>query len=110
MFVVRDRLIGRVPDEVEDLGLRLSFINVDPEKQKFTFGVSTTAKDYVILKAVEKPFINLLWSGTLLMTIGFGMAFVKRRREVRENAPQPTTPDATANKKTTSPRRAQPVA
>jgi cytochrome c-type biogenesis protein CcmF len=64
----------------------------------------------VILKAVEKPFINLLWSGTLLMTIGFGMAFVKRRREVRENAPQPASPDATANKKTTSPRRAQPVA
>ncbi|RSK47277.1 cytochrome c biogenesis protein CcsA [Hymenobacter rigui] len=81
VFVVRNRLIGRVPDEVEDLGLRLSFLNVDPQKSKFTFGVSTTQKDYIILKAVEKPFINLLWSGTLLMAVGFGMAIYKRRRE-----------------------------
>ncbi|MET4108761.1 cytochrome c biogenesis protein CcsA [Hymenobacter sp. UYP22] len=81
VFVVRNRMIGRVPDEVEDLGLRLSFLNVDPQKGKFTFGVSTTQKDYIILKAVEKPFINLLWSGTLLMALGFGMAIYKRRRE-----------------------------
>jgi len=81
MFVVRNRLIGRVPDEIEDLGLRLSFLNVDTQKGKFTFGVSTTQKDYIILKAVEKPFINLLWSGTLLMAVGFGMAIYKRRRE-----------------------------
>ncbi|WP_311136688.1 hypothetical protein [Hymenobacter cellulosilyticus] len=83
MFVVRNNQVGRVSDEVEDLGLRLVFINVDPTKQKFTFGVSTTQKDYIILKAMEKPFINLLWSGTLLMAVGFGMALVKRRREAR---------------------------
>ncbi|MDU0372617.1 cytochrome c biogenesis protein CcsA [Hymenobacter endophyticus] len=91
VFVVRNRLIGRVPDEVEDLGLRLSFLNVDPQKGKFTFGVSTTQKDYIILKAVEKPFINLLWSGTLLMAVGFGMAIYKRRRETEavEAVPAP---------------------
>ncbi|AHJ96074.1 cytochrome c biogenesis protein CcsA [Hymenobacter swuensis] len=92
MFVVRNRLIGRVPDEIEDLGLRLSFLNVDTQKGKFTFGVSTTQKDYIILKAVEKPFINLLWSGTLLMAVGFGMAIYKRRRET--DAAVETTPAA----------------
>ncbi|RYU80791.1 cytochrome c biogenesis protein CcsA [Hymenobacter persicinus] len=91
VFVVRNRLIGRVPDEVEDLGLRLSFVNVDPTNKKFTFGVSTTQKDYIILKATEKPFINLLWSGTLLMALGFGMAIAKHRREARR-APQAATP------------------
>ena len=70
---------------VADLGLRLSFINVDPAKGKFTFGVSTTQKDYIILKATEKPFINLLWSGTLLMALGFGMAIVKHRRDNRRS-------------------------
>ncbi|MBC6992435.1 MULTISPECIES: cytochrome c biogenesis protein CcsA [Hymenobacter] len=94
VFVVRNRLIGRVPDEVEDIGLRLSFVNVDPTKGKFTFGVSTTQKDYIILKAMQKPFINLLWSGTLLMAVGFGMAIVRRRREARETVaaiPEPAT-------------------
>ncbi|MCA8832837.1 cytochrome c biogenesis protein CcsA [Hymenobacter pini] len=92
VFVVRNRMIGRVPDEVEDLGLRLSFLNVDPQQSKFTFGVSTTQKDYIILKAVEKPFINLLWSGTLLMALGFGMAIYKRRHEADGAEAAPAIP------------------
>jgi cytochrome c-type biogenesis protein CcmF len=92
VFVVRNRMIGRVPDEVEDLGLRLSFLNVDTQKAKFTFGVSTTQKDYIILKAVEKPFINLLWSGTLLMALGFGMALYKRRHESEGTEAAPAAP------------------
>ncbi|UOQ97449.1 cytochrome c biogenesis protein CcsA [Hymenobacter sp. 5317J-9] len=78
VFVIRNRMIGRVPDEVEDLGVRLTLNAIDPEKGKFTFGVSTTQKDYVILKAMEKPFINLLWSGTLLMALGFGLSVRQR--------------------------------
>ena len=78
VFVVRNRMVGRVPDEVEDLGVRLSLNAIDPVAGKFTFGVSTTQKDYVILKAMEKPFINLLWSGTLLMALGFGLSVRQR--------------------------------
>ncbi len=81
VFVVRNRLVGRVPDEVEDLGVRLSLNAIDPVKGKFTFAVSTTQKDYVILKAMEKPFINLLWSGTLLMAVGFGLGLRQRGRK-----------------------------
>jgi cytochrome c-type biogenesis protein CcmF len=94
VFVVKDRLVGRVPDEVEDLGLRITFDNLDPAKGKFTFGVSTTQKDYIILKAMEKPFINLLWSGTLLMGLGFGMAVYQRGRK-----PRPAAPAAKATRK-----------
>ena len=92
IFVVRNRLIGRVPDEIEDLGLRLSLNAVDPQQGKFTFGVSTTQKDYIILKAVEKPFINLVWSGTLLMAIGFGLALRKgsRKEVLAATEPKPS--------------------
>ena len=90
VFVVRNRMVGRVPDEVEDLGVRLTFNAVDPATGKFTIGVSTTQKDYVILKAMEKPFINLLWSGTLLMALGFGLSVRQRggRGVVAEGAPE----------------------
>lgn len=107
VFVVRNRLIGRVADEVEDLGLRVSFNNVDPTNRKFTFGVSTTQKDYIILKAVEKPFINLLWSGTLLMAVGFGMAIAKRRRDNRAGV---LAPAATAPRKVRPPKETRQVA
>jgi cytochrome c-type biogenesis protein CcmF len=90
VFVVRNRLVGRVPDEVEDLGVRLSLNAIDPTAGKFTFAVSTTQKDYVILKAMEKPFINLLWSGTLLMALGFGLSVRQRggKGVVAEETPE----------------------
>jgi cytochrome c-type biogenesis protein CcmF len=79
IFLLRDRQIGRVPDEVEDLGLRLTLDQIDPVKGKFTLGVSSTAKDYIVLQATEKPFINLLWGGTLLMGLGLGLSVRQRR-------------------------------
>ena len=79
VFLVRNREIGRVPDEVEDLGLRISLNQIDPQKGKFTFAISTTGKDYIILKAAEKPFINLLWGGTLLMGAGLLLSMRQRR-------------------------------
>ncbi|MBJ6110958.1 cytochrome c biogenesis protein CcsA [Hymenobacter sp. BT523] len=95
VFVIRNRMIGRVPDEVEDLGVRLTLNAIDPEKGKFTFGVSTTQKDYVILKAMEKPFINLLWSGTLLMALGFGLS-VRQRGGKGAVAPETAETEASA--------------
>ena len=105
VFVVRNRMVGRVSDEVEDLGVRLSLNAIDPVKGKFTFGVSTTQKDYVILKAMEKPFINLLWSGTLLMALGFALSLRQRGR--KGATVETEVPDAAASAATRV--RPQPV-
>ena len=48
---------------------------------KFSFGVQTTQKDYVIMKAMEKPFINIMWIGVFVMTGGFIMAIVRRNKD-----------------------------
>ena len=84
VFLLRDRQVGRVPEIIEDLGLKLSLDQIDPVKGKFTFAISTTGKDYIILKATEKPFINLLWGGTLLM--GFGLVLSMRQRKASRAA------------------------
>jgi cytochrome c-type biogenesis protein CcmF len=41
----------------------------------------TSRPDVLIAEASTKPFVNLLWGGTVLMMIGFGLAIVKRWRE-----------------------------
>ena len=114
VFIVRNRLVGRVPDEVDDLGIRLTLNQIDPVKGKFTFGVTTTQKDYIILKAMEKPFINLLWSGTLLMALGFVLSLRQRRGSAGAVANLPIieeeTPPPAAPVKKAATRRPQPVA
>jgi cytochrome c-type biogenesis protein CcmF len=81
IFLIRNRMVGRIPDEIRDLGVQLSLLNIHPETNEFSIGISTRQKDYVILKALEKPFINLLWVGTLLVMAGFAVAIVRRFRE-----------------------------
>ncbi len=90
VFVIKDKLIGRIPDEVEDLGIRITFNNIDPVQNKFSFGVETTQKDYIIMKAMEKPFINIMWIGVFVMTGGFIMAIVRRQKESKD---QPESTD-----------------
>ncbi len=94
VWALKGNLVGRVADEIPDLGLRLTFMSIDPQKKEFTIGASTSQKDYIILKAVEKPGINLLWLGTGLMGLGLAVAAWRRTRESRSGniIPAPKRP------------------
>lgn len=72
---------GLVADEIGDLGLKLSLLNVHPETDELTLGVQSRQKNWVVIKAMEKPFVNVLWIGTLVLMAGFGIALTRRFRE-----------------------------
>lgn len=78
IYLIKDRMIGRIPEEVRDVAARITFMNVHPESNSFTLGINTSQKEWVILEAVVKPYINVLWTGTLMMVIGFGIAIRRR--------------------------------
>jgi cytochrome c-type biogenesis protein CcmF len=44
-------------------------------------GGGTSNPEILVVEASVKPFINLLWGGTVLMMVGFVLAIVKRWRE-----------------------------
>lgn len=81
VFLIKDRLVGRIPAVEQDLGIKITFLEVHPEEDEFTLGINTSQKDYVILKAMEKPYINVLWTGTLVLMLGFGIAIYRRYKE-----------------------------
>jgi cytochrome c-type biogenesis protein CcmF len=82
IFIIRDRKdVGRLPEEINDLAVRLSLLNIHPDTNEFTIGVNTRQKDWVVIKALEKPYINVLWLGTGVLMVGFVMAMVRRFRE-----------------------------
>lgn len=37
-------------------------------------------KDYIVIKAIMNPYINVLWLGSIVMIAGFGYSFIKRAR------------------------------
>jgi cytochrome c-type biogenesis protein CcmF len=82
IFLIKGReQVGRLSSEINDLGVKIALLNIHPETNEFTLGLNTRQKDWVIIKAMEKPMINVLWLGTGILMIGFSMAMVRRFRE-----------------------------
>lgn len=79
----QDRMVMRKPEVNEELGLRIQFMEIDPKTGTFSFSVNSKQRDYIVMKAVEKPLINVLWVGTLVLVIGFVLATIRRFREFR---------------------------
>ncbi|MEM6523591.1 MAG: cytochrome c biogenesis protein CcsA [Bacteroidota bacterium] len=84
IFLIKDGLVGRIPGEVDDLGFRITLMNIFPDENKFVIGAETRQKDWIILKAMEKPLINILWIGTLVLMAGFGVAVTRRYSEFKK--------------------------
>jgi cytochrome c-type biogenesis protein CcmF len=74
---------GIIPGIIPELGLKISLMNVHPQTDEITLSVSTRQKDWVVIKALEKPLVNILWIGTLVLMTGFTLAMVRRFREFR---------------------------
>ncbi|MBU2916066.1 heme lyase CcmF/NrfE family subunit [Reichenbachiella agariperforans] len=80
-YIIKDNQAGLLSDIIHDLGIKLTITEIDPKSNSFKIGVNKTQKDWVILEAVEKPMINVLWIGTLVMVIGFIIAITRRYGE-----------------------------
>jgi len=77
-FIIRDNQVGKLPVIDSELGIKISLENILPEQNKFVFKVNQYQKDYVVMKAIVKPYINVLWIGTIVMLCGFTVAIFRR--------------------------------
>ncbi len=83
-FIIRNNQVGKLPVIDNELGLKITLENILPEENKFVFKVNQYQKDYVVMKAIVKPYINVLWIGTILMLIGFTVAIFRRFDEFKK--------------------------
>ncbi len=85
VFLIHNKSeVGRIPDEINDLGVRILLANIHPQTAEFTLICDARQKDWVVIKALEKPYINVLWLGTGVLMIGFGVAAARRIQEFRK--------------------------
>jgi cytochrome c-type biogenesis protein CcmF len=67
-------------DYADNGNYRFIFTGVNPKDGSVTIesSIKDTSSDFIIMKAIVFPWINLVWSGTIIMIIGFLMSIVKR--------------------------------
>ncbi|TXE14415.1 cytochrome c biogenesis protein CcsA [Algoriphagus aquimarinus] len=83
-FIIRNNQVGKLPVIDTELGIKISLENILPEENKFVFKVNQYQKDYVVMKAIVKPYINVLWIGTIIMLTGFSIAIIRRFDEFKK--------------------------
>ena len=73
--------------KLDEQGLKLRFTNILPEKNKLELTVyqrlKPERKDWIVMKAIVFPYINLLWGGTIIMVIGFLLSIFRRSKELK---------------------------
>ncbi|MDN3588408.1 cytochrome c biogenesis protein CcsA [Pedobacter aquatilis] len=72
--------------KVDELDLKFRFTRVLPDEKKVElqiFEKPQQAKDWVVFKAIEFPYINFYWVGTIVMVVGFLLSIFRRRKEAK---------------------------
>jgi cytochrome c-type biogenesis protein CcmF len=80
LYVIRNQDEVFIEDTVKEYNLftRLSKIHPDDGTAIVDIKQPSAMNDYVIMKAILFPYINVLWIGTIIMIIGFGISLLKR--------------------------------
>ncbi|MBO6494973.1 MAG: cytochrome c biogenesis protein CcsA [Roseivirga sp.] len=77
-FVIKGNNLARPAELNQEIASRITLENINPEDGSVELGIETTQKDWIILQAIEKPQINILWIGTIIMIFGFIVATRRR--------------------------------
>lgn len=80
LFVLRGNTIESVPDTLSELGLYTRFTGILPEKNAAVIETKQLdpKDEYIVLKAIVFPYINLLWLGVITMVCGFMLSMYNR--------------------------------
>jgi cytochrome c-type biogenesis protein CcmF len=86
VFMIKDGSSFDFARKVADAGLKLRFSKIIPKTNKFEITVyqqPESKKAYIVMKAIEFPYINFFWSGTIIMVIGFLLSIFRRNKELK---------------------------
>lgn len=81
LYVLRGNSSFTIPVEIEDLGLAIGFEKIFPEENKFELTLvekKRSSKEFIIMKAILFPYINILWAGCIIFLIGTLIAVWQR--------------------------------
>ena len=81
IFIIKGQSTYTKEVTIEDLGLKFSFNKILPQENKLEIGLSekkNNSREFIIMKAIIFPQINILWIGCLLMIIGTWLTIRKR--------------------------------
>ena len=84
--ITKDQRQQFVQNRAIDWNLGVTFMGMEVENDAIKLmveGAQPAEDEWVVVQAAEKPFISVLWIGTLVMLAGFAVSAGRRWRETR---------------------------
>ena len=79
-----------VPAEISEHGFvfTLTSLNVNAKQATIYISDNNSAEErsisYLVIEVTEKPFILILWIGTVILIMGMSISFINRRKQLLE--------------------------
>ncbi|MBI4931277.1 MAG: cytochrome c biogenesis protein CcsA [Bacteroidetes bacterium] len=87
VYYITDSVPNTIEAKIDELGLKFAFWQINPETNKVDISVSekqSGKKDFIVMKAIVFPYINVLWMGCIIMIIGTLLAIRHRLKRNKE--------------------------
>ena len=81
LYIIREMMVESIADSLPELGLKFLFKKIDPESGRIEISLSekqANKRDFVVMKAIIFPFINILWTGCIFLILGSVLAIRQR--------------------------------
>jgi cytochrome c-type biogenesis protein CcmF len=80
IYYIRDRYEHQIDDTLLAKHLYVDFAKIFPEKNAAEIRIreADPNTDYIVLKAIVFPYINILWFGVLIMVFGFLVSMIRQ--------------------------------
>ncbi len=86
VYMIKNKSVFDFARKVEDAGLKLRLSKIIPAENKVEIVVyqqPQSKKPWIVMRALDFPYINFLWSGTIIMIIGFLLSIRRRNSELK---------------------------
>ncbi len=82
LYVIRGNEATSIEDTMRDIGVNIRINRILPEENAVEMGIRQRAQqdDWIVMKAIEFPYIRVLWGGIVVMVIGFFVSWWARRK------------------------------
>jgi len=90
VFILRKDGVDIIEDTSREMGIYAQLAHIIPEQDAAVIRVKQTdpKDDYIVLKAIVFPYINVLWLGIAVMVCGFFLSLWNRFRKAKQQ-PKP---------------------
>ncbi|MCP4120607.1 MAG: cytochrome c biogenesis protein CcsA [Bacteroidetes bacterium] len=81
LYLIQNRIARSVPVSLTEKNITFVFTKIIPETAEIEISFTQEFPRYIIMKAIIFPYINLLWLGAVVMSIGVVMSMYHRQRQ-----------------------------